>query len=120
VQGFTTALTEVTGTMQAKIDLTGSAADPHANGVVSIDKAAFLVASTGVNYSNLQGKIDLQEDKVHIEHIYVLDNHQSSLSVTGDLAGSPAGSRRSAAVHHRGRLQGDRQQAGQRPAQQQR
>ena len=86
VQGFTTALTEVTGTMQAKIDITGSAADPHANGVVSIDKAAFLVASTGVNYSNLQGKIDLQEDKVHIEHIYVLDNHQSSLSVTGDLA----------------------------------
>ena len=29
VQGFTTSLTNVTGTLQAKIDVTGSAADPH-------------------------------------------------------------------------------------------
>src|SRR6185503_5487353 len=84
--GFTTALTDVTGTVQAKVDISGSAADPHANGLVTIDKAAFLVAPTGVNYTNLQGKIELQEDKIHIEHLYVLDNHQSSLSVTGDLA----------------------------------
>jgi translocation and assembly module TamB len=34
----------------------------------------------------MQGKIDLQPDKVHIDNIYVLDNHQSALSVTGDLA----------------------------------
>src|SRR6185295_15527456 len=86
VQGFTTALTKVTGTLQAKIDVTGSAADPHPAGVVTIDKAAFTVEPTGVSYSNLQGKIDLQEDKVHITHISVLDNHQSSLSITGDLA----------------------------------
>lgn len=86
VQGFTTTLTKVTGTMQAKIDVTGSAADPHPTGVVTIDKAAFTVEPTGVSYSNLQGKIDLQPDKVHIDHIVVLDNHQSSLSITGDLA----------------------------------
>ena len=41
---------------------------------------------TGVTYTNLQGKVDLQEDKVHIENITVLDNHQSALSITGDLA----------------------------------
>jgi autotransporter translocation and assembly factor TamB len=86
VQGFTTSLTKVTGTLQAKIDVTGSAADPHPVGVVTVDKAAFTVEPTGVSYSNLQGKIDLQEDKVHIEHIVVLDNHQSSMSITGDLA----------------------------------
>jgi len=86
VQGFTTALTNVTGTLQAKIDVTGSAADPHPTGVVSLDKAGFTVEPTGVVYSNLQGKIDLQPDKVHIDHISVLDNHQSALSITGDLA----------------------------------
>jgi hypothetical protein len=86
VQGFTTSLTKVTGTLQAKIDVTGSAADPHPVGVVTVDKAAFTVEPTGVSYSNLHGKIDLQEDKVHIEHIVVLDNHQSSMSITGDLA----------------------------------
>jgi autotransporter translocation and assembly factor TamB len=86
VQGFTTALTKVTGTLQAKIDITGSAADPHPNGVVTVEKAAFTVEPTGVAYSNLQGKIELQEDKVHIDNITVLDNHQSALSITGDLA----------------------------------
>jgi autotransporter translocation and assembly factor TamB len=86
VQGFTTALTNVTGTLQAKIDVTGSAADPHPAGVVTVDKAGFTVAPTGVSYANLKGQIDLQPDKVHITHISVLDNHQSSLSITGDLA----------------------------------
>ena len=86
VQGFTTTLTKVTGTLQAKIDVTGSAADPHPIGVITVDRAAFTVEPTGVSYTNLQGKIDLQPDKMHIDHISVLDNHQSSLSITGDLA----------------------------------
>jgi autotransporter translocation and assembly factor TamB len=85
VQGFTTALTKVTGTVQAKIDITGSAADPHPTGVVTIDNAAFMVEPTGVNYTNLRGQIDLQPDKIHINHISVLDNHQSSMSIVGDL-----------------------------------
>src|SRR3954468_2743972 len=85
VQGFTTALTKVTGTVQATIDVTGSPADPHPAGEITIDKAAFTVEPTGVSYSNLQGKIDLQPDKVHIDHISVLDNHLSALSITGDL-----------------------------------
>ena len=86
VQGFTTALTKVTGTLQAKIDVSGSSADPHPSGVITIYKAGFTVEPTGGIYSNLQGKIDLQPDKVHIDNITVLDNKQSSLSITGDLA----------------------------------
>jgi len=86
VQGFTTALTKVTGKIQANIDVTGSAADPHPNGAVTIQNAAFTLEPTGVSYTNLQGQVDLQPDKVHIDHISVLDNAQSSLSVTGDLA----------------------------------
>ncbi len=86
VQGFTTALTKVTGTVQARIDVTGSASDPHPTGVVTVDKAGFTVEPTGVVYANLQGKLDLQPDKVHIDNISVLDNHQSALSITGDLA----------------------------------
>jgi len=39
-----------------------------------------------VNYANLQGRIDLLPDKVHIDNIAVLDNHQNALSITGDLA----------------------------------
>jgi autotransporter translocation and assembly factor TamB len=86
VQGFTTALTNVTGTLQATIDVTGAADDPHPSGAITVANAAFTVEPTGVNYTNLQGKIDLQPDKVHIDHISVLDNHKSALSITGDLA----------------------------------
>src|SRR4029078_6203566 len=86
VQGFTTALTKVTGTLQAKIDVTGSPAAPHPTGQISVANAAFTVEPTGVSYTNFKGEIDLQPDKVHITHIQVLDNHNSSLSITGDLA----------------------------------
>ena len=86
MQGFTTALTNVKGTLQANVDITGSAGDPHPNGTVSVADASFTVPDTGVTYAHLQGRIDLQPDKVHIDNISVLDNHQSALSVTGDLA----------------------------------
>jgi autotransporter translocation and assembly factor TamB len=86
VQGFTTALTNVRGTLQAKIDVTGDAGDPHPNGNVTIQNAAFAVAPSGVSYTDLDGRIDLQPDKVHIEQIRVLDNHKGPLTITGDLA----------------------------------
>lgn len=86
VQGFTTELTNVTGTLQATVDVTGVAGDPRPNGQVTIQNGAALVASTGVGYTNLEGRIDLQPDKVHISEIRVLDNHRQPLTISGDLA----------------------------------
>ena len=86
IQGFTTELTKVTGTLQAKVDVAGAADDPHPNGVVTIQNGAFTVEATGVNYTSLDAKIDLQDDKVHIDQLRLLDNHQKPLAVTGDLA----------------------------------
>ena len=86
IQGFTTALTNVKGTLQAKIDITGAAADPHPNGVVTIQNAAFTVEPTGVAYTELDSTIELHNDRVHIDHIRVLDNQKKPLLVTGDLA----------------------------------
>ncbi len=86
VQGFTTALNGVTGTMQAKIDVGGSAADPHPIGAITVRNGAFTVASTGVTYTDFGGTIDLQPDRVHIDGITVLDNQKKPLMVSGDLA----------------------------------
>src|SRR5262245_14611320 len=86
VQGFTNVVTNVKGTLQANVNVTGSAADPHPNGTIALANASFSVPRTGVNYTNLQGRIDLLPDKVHIDNIAVLDNHQNALSITGDLA----------------------------------
>ena len=43
VQGFTTALTEVTGTFQAHLKIAGTAADPQASGKVTLDDGAATV-----------------------------------------------------------------------------
>jgi translocation-and-assembly-module (TAM) inner membrane subunit TamB-like protein len=86
VQGFTTQLTNVSGTVQAKIDVTGAADDPHPTGAITVQHAAFKVEPTGVAYTGLDGRIDLQEDRVHIGEIKVLDNQQKPLTLAGDLA----------------------------------
>ena len=86
VQGFTTALTNVTGTLQAKLDIGGTAYDPQPRGDITINNAAFNVEPTGVNYTDLDGKIAIQPDRVHIDNIRMLDNHKSPLTITGDLA----------------------------------
>ena len=85
VQGFTTALTEVTGTFQAHLKIAGTAADPEASGTVTLDDGAATVAQTGVRYTNIDGQIDVQPDRVHIDSITVLDNHFNALSLSGDL-----------------------------------
>ncbi|HWF87090.1 MAG TPA: translocation/assembly module TamB domain-containing protein, partial [Vicinamibacterales bacterium] len=86
VQGFTTQLTNVKGTVQAKIDITGAADDPHPLGSVTVQNAAFTVQPTGVTYTDLDGAIDLQADNVHIDQIRVLDNQKKPLTIAGDLA----------------------------------
>jgi hypothetical protein len=86
VQGFTTALTNVTGIARASIDIGGSAGDPHPSGVISIENGAFRVEPTGVTYTGVGGRVDLLSDRLHIDEIKVLDNRQHVLSVGGDLA----------------------------------
>jgi autotransporter translocation and assembly factor TamB len=86
VQGFTTALTKVTGTLEAHVNVTGTAADPDPTGSITIQHGAFNVDPTGVNYTGLDGRIDLQPDRIHIDQIRLLDNQQKPLTMSGDLA----------------------------------
>ena len=86
VQGFTTALTNVKGTLEAHLAVTGTAADPNPNGAITIQQAAFNLEPTGVSYTDLEGRIDLKPDRIHIDQIKLLDNQGKPLTVTGDLA----------------------------------
>jgi autotransporter translocation and assembly factor TamB len=86
VEGFTNELTNVQGTLEAHVHITGAAEDPHPSGTVSVANGAVSVASTGVTYSHIAGQIDLEPDRVHVDQITLLDNHDSALSLTGDLA----------------------------------
>ena len=73
------------GTLQAKLDLSGTSQEPRAAGGITIANGAFKSEDSGVTYSRLDGKIDFQSDRVHITDLHVLDNDNQSLSLTGDL-----------------------------------
>jgi autotransporter translocation and assembly factor TamB len=85
IQGFTTAVTKVTGSVEAHVRVTGSVEDPHPEGSLRITNGGMTIEPTGGVYTNIAGTIELQPDRVHIDEITVLDNHQSALSITGDL-----------------------------------
>jgi autotransporter translocation and assembly factor TamB len=86
VQGLTTEVINVKGTAQAKVDITGAANDPHPTGTITVENAAFTVKPSGVTYTHLDGRIELEADRIHIVDIEVLDNDQQPLSIIGDLA----------------------------------
>jgi translocation and assembly module TamB len=86
VQGFTTALTDVTGTLEANVRVGGTAADPEPTGAITVADGALTIGPTGVRYTNIAGRVDLEPDRIHIDQITVLDDQFSALSVTGDLA----------------------------------
>jgi autotransporter translocation and assembly factor TamB len=85
VQGLTTRVTGVTGTLQLKADVTGSADAPRVDGGLTVQRGAFKVEDTGVRYTGLDGRVELQGDRVHIDALQLRDNQNKLLTVSGDL-----------------------------------
>jgi hypothetical protein len=86
VQGFTTAITNVTGTLEADIRVTGSGQDPHLDGFIDIRGGAFGVPLGGVSYTGLETRIELAEDLLRIHEFAILDEHDQPLRISGQLA----------------------------------
>jgi autotransporter translocation and assembly factor TamB len=86
VEGFTDQVTNATGTVQADVTVTGSGEDPHLNGYVAINNAAFAVPQAGTHYSGLTTRIELDPDHVHIPRLQIADSNGSPMTIEGDLA----------------------------------
>ena len=86
VQGFTSAVTQVFGTLQADVRVTGTARDPHMEGFVEVSGGQFTVPATDVTYRDLAGRIGLQKDRAVIERLGVVDEHGNRLDVAGEVA----------------------------------
>ena len=86
IQGFTPYLTNVTGTIQANVHVTGSGYDPHADGSVEIRGGAFEVPELGTRYSGLDTRIDLKPDVVTVQQFKILDSRGFPMTVGGTLA----------------------------------
>jgi len=86
IQGFVPYVTNVTGTLQANVKLTGSGYDPHVDGAVDIKGGAFSIPDLGTSYSGLDTKIDLKPDVVTINEFRILDKNKQPMTIGGSLA----------------------------------
>jgi autotransporter translocation and assembly factor TamB len=86
IQGFTKELTNVTGTMQADVHVTGSGTDPHVNGYVDLQNGGFGVVQAGVVFRGMTTRIEMADDRIRVPRFQVLDQHGSPLTIQGELA----------------------------------
>ena len=86
IQGFTNQITNVAGTLEADVHVTGSGQDPHAQGFIDIKNGAFAVPTAGERFTGLTTRIALESDAVKIPAFELLDRHGEKLRVAGELA----------------------------------
>ncbi len=86
IQAVVPQVTNVTGTLQADVHLTGTASDPQPNGYIDIKGGGLGVPAIGETYTGLTTRIDLQPELVKIQQFEIRDRHGERLSVHGQLA----------------------------------
>ena len=86
IQGFTSYVTKVTGTMQANFKVTGSGYDPHLDGAIDIKGGGFTAPDLGTSFSGLDTRIDLKPDEVTISEFRILDKNKKPMTIGGSLA----------------------------------
>ena len=86
IQGVTSLVTDVRGSLQANVHVTGSGRDPHLEGAVTVRGGAFKVPAGGVSYTGFDTRIDLQPDKAIISGFELRDDNGDPLLVSGELA----------------------------------
>ena len=87
IGAFAPQITKVSGTVQADVRVTGAARDPHLGGGIDIRNGAFTIADlTNGGYTGLDTRITLAPDRVRLEEFSLMDEHQHTLRVSGELA----------------------------------
>jgi autotransporter translocation and assembly factor TamB len=86
VQGFTSQVANVSGTLEADVRITGSGRDPHLDGYVDIKNGAFGIPAGGESYRGLTTRIELDPDRMRIQKFQLLDDHGDAINVSGELA----------------------------------
>jgi autotransporter translocation and assembly factor TamB len=86
IQGVTSQVTNVTGTLEADVRVSGSGQDPHVQGFVDIKGGAFGIPAGGVSYRGLDTRVELDADRVRLQTFTLLDEHNEALHVSGELA----------------------------------
>jgi autotransporter translocation and assembly factor TamB len=85
VEGLTTVMRTVTGTVQLDVRAVGTSHDPHVQGSVEVADAGFLVAATGTRYKNVRASFQLASERITVNALHVEDSGGHPLDVKGSL-----------------------------------
>lgn len=85
VEGLTTAVTDVTGTVQLDMNVKGMGRDVAFQGYVKVDNGAFSVASTGAYYTGLATTLNFEPTRLVIDGLKLIDDGGDPLEVKGVL-----------------------------------
>jgi autotransporter translocation and assembly factor TamB len=83
--GLTTAITEVQGTANVKLHVTGTADSPLFDGGVTVDGGAFFVPATGARYHGLTTAVRFEPGSLHVDSLQLFDEENDPLNVSGVL-----------------------------------
>ena len=86
VQGLTNQITNVAGTVEADIHVTGSGQDPHAQGFVDIKNGAFGIPAASETFTGLTTRLEFKPETLQVREFQLLDRHGEKLRVAGELA----------------------------------
>lgn len=85
LEGVTDVVTGVSGGLTLDLAVAGSGRDPHFEGTVNVENAAFAVRATGSRYRKGRVMATLSRDRVDVSTIHVEDGKGHALDVTGSL-----------------------------------
>jgi autotransporter translocation and assembly factor TamB len=85
LEGLTTVVTNVAGTITLDVNVVGTTRDPHFDGRVDVADANFLVVNSGAKYRNGRLAAQLSTDRITVEALHVEDSSGHPLDVQGSL-----------------------------------
>jgi translocation-and-assembly-module (TAM) inner membrane subunit TamB-like protein len=85
LEGLTTVVSNVGGTINLDVDVVGTTKDPHFDGRVDVANASFLVVDSGSKYRNGRLAAQLSTDRVTVETLHLEDSAGHPLDVQGSL-----------------------------------
>ena len=86
IEGVTTAVRNVVGTIELDVTVKGQAADPRFDGFLDIKGASFEVPATGIRYRNGTAHVAFVPQAVTIEQFRLEDSKGNPVELTGTVA----------------------------------
>jgi autotransporter translocation and assembly factor TamB len=86
VEGLTTTVRNVVGSLDLDVTVAGRADDPIFNGFVDVKNASFEVPATGIRYRNGTAHLSFLPEAVTVEQFHLEDSRGNPVELTGTVA----------------------------------